>query len=335
MKVPIIKSSELKEITSFLIEKKIIFHPTISPNGTPDFSSYNDKRYILILDRNLLVRILRLANTGTLKEKFSLKLINSLLAWAEFNGITATAGMALMEYSYHNQGDKESNIENNVFLEIFKKTNLYDWINLAMGKKNTIPSINSNNDNKNDFFVKSDHFKMHYLEMLKMTQLYFDDNVSIENKFKLLLVWIYDNILICKYTIFYSLLVFGNKSKIFKNQIYDYQKLIKICSNQAWDLTYLSIWSTLYFNESESKDIFLLATMDKELKDLFVITHKDNLEIFIDTFGSKLGNNIIENINEILVKREKPEIDSKVLDKLILNEEKKLRHLTQPKRNAD
>ena len=126
-----------------------------------------------------------------------------------------------------------------------------------------------------------------------------------------------------------------NKSKIFKNQINDYENLISVSTNQAWDLTYLSFWSTLYFNESESKDIFLLATRDKELKELFKITHKDNLEIFIITFGPKIGKSIIENINRILLKRVKPKIDSIQLDKLIIIEEEKLRHLINSKRAVD
>lgn len=330
MKIPVIKSSELKEITSFLIDRKIIFHPLISPKGTPDFSYYKNKNYILILDRNLLIPLLRLANSGTLKDRFSLKLISSLFAWAEINGITTTAGMALMEYSYFKKGNKESNIEKNLFLEIFKKTNLSEWISLATGKITSISPVNSNNVFENDFSIKNNHFKMHYLEMLKITQLHFDEKKSIENKFKLLFIWIYDNVLICKYTIFYSLLVFGNKSKIFKDKNTDYKKSIDLCVNQAWDLTYLSFWSTLYFNEKKTKNIFLLATMDQELKELFMITHEDNFDIFITNFGSKTGKIIIGDLKAILLKRVKPEIDSIKIDNLILNEERKLHNLINP-----
>lgn len=338
MKITTIKSSELKKITLFLIDKKIIFHPIISPNGIPDFSFYNNKEFILILDRNLLIPILRLAEKGTLKDEFSLKLISSLLTWTEYNGITITAGLALMEYSHFKQGKKESNIENNVFLEIFNKTNLSDWLNLAMGRTKSISPIKSRNLYKNDFFIENDHLKMHYLEMLKISQLYFDINISVENKFRFLFLWIYDNVLICKYTIFYAVFVFGEKSKIFRNTNNDYDEIINKCSNQAWDLTYLSHWSSLYFNENKSKEIFLLATIDKELKNLFSITYKDNLDIFTETFGLKTGKNIIENMNKTLLPREKPEIDSIKLDKMILDEKLKLkrilRHLTTGIKNS-
>ena len=115
-----LKESELKHITLFLIEKKVIFHPAISPKGIPDFINYNGKNFILILDRNLLVRILRLVNEGELKDKFSQILIGSLLFWSEINNIAITSGLALTEYSDFHKGNKESSIENNIFLNIFK-----------------------------------------------------------------------------------------------------------------------------------------------------------------------------------------------------------------------
>ena len=55
MNIFTVKESELKEITLFLIEKKIILHPRISPKGSPDFTGYENRKIEIILDRNLLV----------------------------------------------------------------------------------------------------------------------------------------------------------------------------------------------------------------------------------------------------------------------------------------
>jgi len=324
MKIIKIKTSDLKEITLFLINKKIIFHPIISPEGYPDFTGYENKNHILIIDRNLLVRILRLANNGSLKDEYSLKIVSSLLAWSEFNGITITAGIALIEYSFFNKGNIESNIENNIFLEIFNKYNTSDWLDLAMGRSNSIAQIKSKSKFENDFFIESDHFKMHYLEMLKISQLYFNHNITIEDKFKIFYKWNYENILICKYTTFYALLVFGEKSKTFRNVKNSFEKINKICTNQAWDLTYLSFWSTLYYNENESNDIFLFATEDKELKELFILTHKDSFDIYLKIFGLKVGNNIIEHIKRIHLPRKQPQINSINLDEMIKIEKQNL-----------
>ena len=47
-------------------------------------------------------------------------------------------------------------------------------------------------------------------------------------------------------------------------------KTSKACKNQAWDFTYLSNWSALYSYEEDSNEIYLFATHDKELKELFI-----------------------------------------------------------------
>ncbi len=50
MEILEIKQSELKQITLFLIDQKIILHPKISPDGIPDFTGYECKKFIVFLD---------------------------------------------------------------------------------------------------------------------------------------------------------------------------------------------------------------------------------------------------------------------------------------------
>lgn len=78
-----IKKSELKQITLFLIENKIVFHPKKSPIGVQDFVSCNNIKCAIFLNRKILVKIMRLLVNGELKDAFSLKLIGSLLLWSE------------------------------------------------------------------------------------------------------------------------------------------------------------------------------------------------------------------------------------------------------------
>lgn len=320
-----LKESELKQITLFLIEKKVIFHPVISPNGTPDFTSYKGKKFILILDRNLLVRILRLINKGELKDKFSQILIGSLLFWSEINRIAITSGLALTEYSHFHQGNEESSLENNTFVNIFRNYSPKDWLDLALDRRQKIQPIELNEKEEFSFLVESDHFKMHYLEMLKLSQLYYSDQLSIVEKFKKFHECIFDNILICKYTTYFAALALGNRTKMFKNQIESFEELDRKCINQSWDLTYLSFWSTMYYYEDNSNEVYLFATHDKELKTLFMITHEESLEIYKEIFKPKLGDEIIKTISSIYTPRVKPEIDSTKLDKMISMEKEKLK----------
>ena len=218
MKTFEIKESELKNITLFLIEKQIILHPKISPNGIPDFTGYLEKRFVIILDRNILVKILRLVTNGELKENNDLKIISSLLLWAEFNNIALNSALALIEYSNFRQRNTESSEENNLFLEIFKQYTPKHWLDLATGKSTSIPKIELKEEKSFSFYLEDDHFKMHLLEMLKLAQLYFDNNQSIEDKFQSFFKWVFANILICKYTTYFACMLLGNNSKIFRNK---------------------------------------------------------------------------------------------------------------------
>ena len=320
MNIVEIKESELKEITLFLIEKKVIFHPNISPDGVPDFSGYQGKDFVLILDRNLLVRIIRLANTGELKDIVSLKVVTSILFWSQFNNITLTSGLALSEYAHYHKGNEQASFENNIFLEIFKQNNPRTWLDISLGKRQSIPKINFDLKVDFEFYNEDDHFKMHYLEMLKISQLFFDRELAVVDKFEKYYQWIYDNILICKYTTYYAAILFGGKSKTLNIEKRDFDEVNKKCINQAWDLTYLSIWSTLYYYEDESDTIYLFATLDKELKEVFMLTHKESLEVYIQLFGAKEGGRIIDILARIYLSREKPEVIPEKLDEMINNE---------------
>ena len=321
MKVIKIKKSELKSISLFLCDNKIILHPIISPDGIPDFTGYKGRRFVVILDRNILVRILRLVNNGELKDVHSLKIVSCLLAWSEFNNIALNSALALTEYSHHHGGNIESSNENNIFLHIFQQYSPRDWFDLALGKIKKIKKIELNIEKDFEFFVEDNHFKMHYLEMLKLSQLYFNDELEIVKKFELFHKWVYENILICKYTTYFAVLLFGNKSKTFRNRKINYESIIRICKNGAWDLTYLSFWSTQYYYEKAAEQVYLFATMDNELRELFFLSHKETLEIYKEIFGEENGQNIINSISYIYVRRDKPVVKPNLLDELIKEEE--------------
>jgi hypothetical protein len=331
MKFIEIKQSELKSITLFLIDKKIILHPKISPEGIPDFTGYEGKRFVLILDRNLLVRVLRLVNSGELKDRDSLKIISSLLLWSAFNNVTLNSGLALAEYSHFHKGNIESSAENNIFLKIFEQYTPQHWLDLATDKATTIPKISLKEEKYYSFFIEDDHFKMHYLEMLKLSQLYFNDIITIEIKFELFFQWIYSNILICEYTTFFAAILLGKKSKVFRNVETNFDSINKICKNVAWDLTYLSFWSTQYYYESTANDIYLFATMDKELTELFFITNRGSLDIYTKIFGKATAAKIISKLSEIYQPRNKPDIDQQNLDKMIIKEQENLREVIKLK----
>lgn len=324
MEVVQIKESELKDIASFLNEKKIILHPKISPYGIPNLNGYMGKKLVIILDRNLLVKIIRLVDTGELKDKNDLKIISCLLLWSEFYNIALNSALALVEYSNFHEGNTESSIENNLFLEIFNQYTPKDWLDLATGKRTSIPKIKLKEEKSFSFYIEDDHFKMHYLEMLKLSQLFFENTMVIEDKFQIFFEWVIENILVCKYTTFFAAMLLSKNSKIFRNTDLSKESVCKICKNSAWDLTYLSFWSTQYYYEEDSDEILLFATMDKELRELFILTHNELLDVFKKYFGEKVGTKINNSMSSIYKTREKPNINPDDLDKMITVENNNL-----------
>ncbi len=212
MKIIYVKEAQLKSITEFLIEKKLIFHPVVSPCGCPDFTNYLDRKYLLIFDRNILTKLIELCTNGTLKDRYLLKVIASLMFWTIFNNVNITAGLALSEYASYKNSDIEASRENNIFLESFDFYSPELWLSLATGEIQTIPKINFTKETKDYIFnIEGEHFKMHYAEMLHIMNLYFQDELSLVDKVIDFIRWNKKNLLFCCYTMVFVLLLFSNK----------------------------------------------------------------------------------------------------------------------------
>lgn len=314
MKIIKVREEDVKEITEFINDNKLIFHPVISPNGFPDFTNFFGRDFILILDRNILTTLLQLCTSGTLNDKYLLRVVSSLMFWAELNNVRVTAGLALNEYANYKNSNIDASRENNIFLKIFNEYSPLHWLEIATGRCDSIPIINcSSKQHQFEFNIESEHYKMHYVSMLHLLFLYNED-ISPEERIIRFIHWVNDNILFCQYTIAYATLFFSNNIKqIRKSDISDINKIKKICRNQAWDLTYLSFWSTLYWDDNEEETIFLFSTMDKALKKIFMNTHCNSSDIFYDCFGEVNGAKIQNEFNSVILKRVKPEVDSKNL----------------------
>ena len=326
MKVYYIKKNDFKSVTEFLTEKKIIFHPEISPAGYPDFSNYLGRKYLLIIDRNILIGLIELCTKGSIKDKNISKVIGSLMFWAEINNINITAGLALSEYAYHKGSDLEANKENNIFLQLVNYYSPEDWLHLVLGRTHEIPKLQLSGKVQDFVFnIENDHFKMHYATMLHIMWLYLQDGMQEHEKVIEFLRWNDENLLFCRYTVSYIVLLFSNRLKNFgiKN-INNMEQLLHKCSNQAWDLTYLSFWSTLYWDEMSRDTTYLFATMDKELKKIFKNTHETKNHLFYRFFETQKAVMIKEVYAGIVRNRVKPKLNTELLDKLIETEKRRL-----------
>ncbi|TDN97134.1 hypothetical protein [Sunxiuqinia elliptica] len=316
-----VKEHELELITIFLLKNRIILHPTISPDGIPDFSGFNDRKFNIILDRNILTKMIEFVTRGELKDSHFRKIVSSLIFWADFNHIGVVSSFALMEYSHFKQNSQDANKENKIFLEIFNNYHPRTWLNVALGNEQKIPKLESVSEQDADFFIESDHFKMHYLEMLKLAQLYFTPTISPVKKLEIFAKWVFNNLIICRYTSFYAIYLLFGKSKTFNNsEKKDFDSINQKCINQAWDLTYLSEWSTMHYYEDNADPIYLFATADKELKQIFINNHNESIQTYVKLYGKEKTKQIFEKLNPIYKEREMPKLDMNVIGELIEQE---------------
>jgi hypothetical protein len=314
MKIIHVHERDIKSITEFILDKKFIFHPRISPDGTMDFTSYDNKEYVLLLDRNLLTKMIEFFKKGVLGDSYIRRVIGSIIFWARLNNISLNSGLALNEYANHKRDNRSASEENNIFLKAMNSYSPEVWLDVATNRRESIPPLLDFPIDEYNFNVVNEHQMMHMSEMFCITRLYFDKSLSPADKVIRFLEWNFSNLLICQYTILYAMIVFANKSKVFlKVDPNNLDMILRVCKNQAWDLTYLSDWSTIYWNGIEEDVVFLFATMDKELKQLFIETHDVDSNPFFRFFSDNDAIRIQDSFIELKRNRKKPKLNSKVI----------------------
>jgi hypothetical protein len=314
LEVIFVDERDIKSITEFLLEKKFIFHPVISPEGIMDFTLYRNKEYVLLLDRNLLTKMIEYFRKGILNDAYIRKVIACIMFWAHANHVSLNSGLALNEYANCTKNNALASVENNIFLDAMEFYHPDVWLSIAMGRSEAIEPLPYISEESYNFKVDNEHQLMHMSEMFCITRLFFDKLLSPVEKMISFLKWNFSNLLICQYTIVYALYVFSENSKVFKKaNPGNFDEILGICRNQAWDLTYLSDWSTLYWDDRDGDSVYLFATMDKELKQIFIETHDTEREMFTRFFNERDALQIEDCFEKLRVNRKKPKLNTKVI----------------------
>lgn len=325
MKVMHIYESQLKTVTLFLVEKEILFHPTISPNGYPDFTGRFGRENILIIDRNIMTKIVEFCRTGKLNDTYIRKLIGALIFWAGFNDVSITGGLALNEYATVKGENDSASSENNIFLKMFEQYSPQIWLDVFENKISEIPPIKVTNIKQYKFEVENDHYLMHLSEIICLFRLFLSTHLEPYQKVMDFLSWVNENQLFCAYSTTYACMLFSNKVKQPKLSSFDtFENKLKKCSNQAWDLSYLSTWSTLYWDEADTDTNHLFATMDTDLKRIFMNTHDTSSNLFVRFFGENKGSKIQTHYEEIFRNRMKPKMSTEKIYEVLESEKMKL-----------
>ncbi|WP_206459221.1 hypothetical protein [Anaerovorax sp. IOR16] len=280
-------SEEYEFIWETVSKLQIVFHPRYSPDGQLDHNALIQNKhkynYILILDRNMLSSLLRLFKEGSLKDENEMRVIALVMSWALTNNFPISAGLAIKEFANRTMSQDNALQELCEFKGLFEYYPSIIWLRLAEGVIDKIPPVDrafENYETDINYPEYDDHLLMHIAEMLHIVYLYRKKDMPTIEKIEAYLKWNYENLLISESTITYMLLLFTNQNGIKAPKgvmTNDYEKILSGCKNQAWDLNYLSTWSTFHYNEpTENNEIFLFTTNDVMLKKIFINTYSSS-----------------------------------------------------------
>lgn len=321
-------------------EQQVIFHPDIATDGRFDyekfFASKRKKPFILFLDRNILSSLLKFCEKGSLKNREEARLIALIMAWAQLNDISISAGLAVKERAFQLRSQEEGLIELQKFLEVFDAYPGQMWLYVAEGRLMEIPQIVfSGKPAKNitvDYTDCGDHYEMALAALLHAIGLYRDNSLKPVEKIRRFFEWMCDHMLIGEYLLVYITMLFTDQDNIKAPKHAnsdDLEKIISGCENQAWDIAYLTNWSTLYANTEDYDEEFLFATNDVLLKRIFI--NKNGPfgfnGLLHEVLSKREYNQLMDFVEEKMKNRIKPDFggDShEYFQKLIEHEKKAL-----------
>lgn len=333
----VVEDDDINFIWDSIQKLQVVFHPTIAPDGNFDFNKFFEskrkKPFSLLIDRNILSSLLKLCESGSLRDKSESQIIGIIMAWAEMNMISVCAGMAVRERAFQLKSQEAGLVELQKFFEAHEAYPGQIWLLMAEGQITEIKPITYSNEPAEnitaDYADSGDHYDMAVASLLHMVRLYRNKTLTAAEKVKDFFQWMYDNILISEYLLVYSIMVFtgqeGAKAPKHANSD-DIDKVVSGCENQAWDIAYLTNWSTLYSDTDKYDEEFLFATNDILLKRIFIMKNSQYgfNGLLFHAFSKKEYRQLVDYIEKKMKNRVKPDFgeNTHAYFSLLIEEEK-------------
>lgn len=341
--VIIFNDESIDFIWNTIQNQQIIFHPEIAPEGKIKYDIFaatkRRKTLTLFVDRNILSSLLEFCEIGSLKNKGESQLIGVIMAWAIFNDMPISAGMAIKERAFQLRSQEKGLVELQKFLEIFEVYPGQMWLQVAEGQLAEIPPIKYSNTLAQNISVNyadgGDHYDMAVASLLHAVWLYRDQTKRPIEKVREFIQWMYDYLLVSEYLLVYVIMLFTGQDNIKAPKhanSNDLGKIVAGCKNQAWDIAYLTNWSTLYSDTDKCSEEFLFATNDILLKRIFVNcnTPFGVNGLLFNVFHKKEYNQLMDYIEDRVRNRIKPDFGGKpqvYFQELIEEEKRKIQTL--------
>ncbi len=282
MSVLILEDNEPDILINNINQLQIVYHPKYAPCGKfaiKDLFNFSKKEIMVIVDNNIVSPICDLAKKGFLPNKDQQIKVASLVTWIKFINATVTCGLGLIESDTAGLSNIPGEEKRNLFLYAINSIPAQLWKALAFNEIGKIPEsflIKTPiiiDKSKNFSYQDELHFLTNEAAIIKIVNLLQSKDKIGHDKFLAFMEWYADNLILADSIIMYAAMVFGNVQHISKPKNLcsnDFEKVVKGIKNQAWDITYLTHWSSSYYGE-KNNICTMFATDDTTLK--FIIAN--------------------------------------------------------------
>lgn len=297
-------------------EQYMLFHPFYAREGTISWDSIRELQQIdifILADNNIVSPICEIVRNGTLANKERLRKVAAFVTLTKYLNAQMTCGLALIENDTAGKASTAAEENRQLFLYGIDRIPSNIWKQLALAQIDAIPAVflesyHYKPNEKKYSFTDELHFLCHKAAITKIVALLRSKETSSFQKFYDFFLWYIDHLILSENIIAYAALVFGEKSGVAKPKNCTssiFEKAVEGIDNQAWDIFYLSQWSTLFYYE-EDNQAFMFASDDKTTKEILKnslppgkvqeaiseIFHTKNQKKAIDKlFADKLGSN--------------------------------------------
>lgn len=271
------EDDELDILYKMINSLQICFHPIYAREGQFSVQStfellHADKDISIITDKNLVSPICEIATSGILKDKFRMQKVAMLVTWSKYLNARLTCGIGLLENDTSGLSTATGEENRLQFLHGVDNIPANIWKDIAFGYRDEVPERflykGKVKEEKEYRFDDNLLLLCNEASVIKIVQLIRTSGMQPIDKFITFMNWYTDNLDIAESIVVYAALVFSNTPHVSqpkKSHSSDFAQVKKGIKNQAWDITYITMWSMQYFNEPNDS-CWMFATDDNTQK---------------------------------------------------------------------
>lgn len=275
------EDDELDKLYRAINNLQFLFHPAYAPVGKFSVKDSfelqsGDKDITVIADKNLVSPICEIAKNGTLKDKRRLQKVAIFVTWTKYLNARLTCGIGLLENDTAGLSTATGEENRLQFLHGVDEIPAIIWKDIAFGYRDAVPAdfLYKGTATEKHNYNLDDHLLLLSNEaaIIKIVELIRTPNMQPIDRFICFMNWYTDHLDIAESIVVYAAMVFTSSPNVSlpkKARSKSFEEVQKGVKNQAWDITYITFWSMMYYNEDQGT-CNMFATDDTTQKIIIV-----------------------------------------------------------------